>query len=565
MHTRFLRAWWPPLIGSILFVTGALLLISYPGLQEDELIFSPSIFNPGINDHMTLGRHIVPRMLLSYMGATKTWLYYVIFKLWRPSLYSVRIPVILIYALTIWVFYDVLRMAYNGRAVGKRAGAVGVLLLATDPTYVLSGSFGWCNLQNVFMLASVGAFLRFYRNASRLWLAAAAFFAGLWLWDKAVGMWMLSGLVLAVVIVYPRAAWSRVNKTNLAVGMVAFCAGALPLIVFNVENNYPTLRSNAHFSTVGFRQKLEILKNTAQGSAWLGSVVSEPTPYPRIPRTAAGRFAVAIHDRIGDQRSDYLPYALGTSLVLIPLLLMWRRYQALRLVLLSLIAMCMAWLQMALTEGAGTGAHHPALMWPFPELFIAVAFAEASLVWKNAGRWLLAAAVVCLMVTNLLTLNQYLYQFVRFGGGKGWSDAIFALSDRIPGFQAREIFIADWGIINPLVTLSRGKLPLRWDADAFSSDRPSAIAVHDAMAAFAAKNSIWVEHTHGNEMFAGVNERLEKMASAAGYRKIELCQVRDGNQAPVFEVFRIEPSLGPTGSPNDALSAVQPAFPPPIL
>jgi hypothetical protein len=107
MNTRLLCAWWPALIGSIIFVTSAILLIPYPGLQEDELIFAPSIFNPGMNDHMTLGRHIIPRMLLSYMGATKTWLYFAIFKLWSPSLYSVRVPAILLYALTIWVFYDV--------------------------------------------------------------------------------------------------------------------------------------------------------------------------------------------------------------------------------------------------------------------------------------------------------------------------------------------------------------------------------------------------------------------------------------------------------------------------
>src|SRR5580692_2604441 len=114
MNTRLLRAWWPALIGCILFVTLALLLIPYPGLQEDELIFGPSIFNPGIDDHMTLGKLIVPRMLLSYLGATKTWLYFAIFKLWSPSLHAVRVPAILIYGSTIWIFYGVLQMVYSG-------------------------------------------------------------------------------------------------------------------------------------------------------------------------------------------------------------------------------------------------------------------------------------------------------------------------------------------------------------------------------------------------------------------------------------------------------------------
>jgi Dolichyl-phosphate-mannose-protein mannosyltransferase len=551
MNTRFLRAWWPALVGSVLFVAGALTLIPYPGLQEDEMLFGPSIWHPQFYDHATVGHLMFPRMLLSYLGATKTWLFLFIFKIWRPSLYSVRVPVILIYAMTIWIFYAVLRAVHS-----RRAGAVGALLLATDPTYVLTGSFGWCNLQNVLMLASIGALLRFCRSASRLWLAAAAVFAGLWLWDKAVGMWMLSGLLLAVAILYPREAWSRINRTNIAIGAAAFCVGAFPLILFNVKNDYPTLRSNARFSTVGFRQKVEILKNTAQGSAWLGNVVNEPAPDPRTPRSAIGKWTVALHDRIGDHPHDDLPYALGASVLLLPMLLAWRRYPAVRLLLFSLIVMCVAWLQMALTEGAGTGAHHPALMWPFPELFIAIAFAEASLASKVAGRWLLAAAVVFLMVTNLLTVNQYLYQFVRFGGAKGWSDAIYALSDQIPGFQADRIFVPDWGVFNPLTTLSQGQLPLQLEFDAFSSDHPSAAAQHEALEAFAAKNSIWVVHTAGNEMFAGVNARLDKMVSAAGYRKIELRQVRDQNQTPVFEIFRIVRGPGPMLPPNAALSAV---------
>src|SRR5579872_6845524 len=177
MNTRLIRAWWPALLGSIIFITAAMLLIPYPGLQEDELDFGPSVFHPAWNDHITIGNHAIPRMLISYLGATKVWLYFPIFRLWKPSLYSTRIPMILIYALTIWFFYSVLLTIHSWRA-----GAVGVLLLATDPTYVLTGAFGWCNLQNVLMLASIGAYLKFYKSASRVWLSFAAFFTGLWLW-----------------------------------------------------------------------------------------------------------------------------------------------------------------------------------------------------------------------------------------------------------------------------------------------------------------------------------------------------------------------------------------------
>ena len=237
------------------------------------------------------------------------------------------------------------------------------------------------------------------------------------------------------------------------------CGGG-PLIVYNVENHYPTLRSNAHFSTAEFYQKLQVLKTTADGSAWLGYLVNEPgTQNSRVPETRIEQWSAALHDHVGEHRRDYLLYAFGGSLLLLPMLLIWWRYSAVRLLLFSLIVMSVAWLQMALTVGAGTGGHHPALMWPFPHLVIAVALAEASFRWKAAGGWLLAAAVAILMASNMLTVNQYLYQLARFGGAGSWDDAIYALSIQMPGFQAGKIFVADWGIFNPLSTLHQGKLP----------------------------------------------------------------------------------------------------------
>ncbi len=535
------RAWWPALIGSLLFLLLAMLLIPYPGIQEDEVNFAPGIYQPAFSAyHVEVGGHVIPLMIMTYLGSTKTWIYAWIFKLWRPSRFSIRVPVILIFSLTIWVFYGALRFIH-----GWRAGVAGALLLATDPIYVLTGSFGWCNLQNVFMLASAGAFLKFLENKSRVWLAVAMFCTGLWLWDKALSLWILSGLVLAAAALFPRETMSLINRGNITVGLAAFCVGAFPLILFNVENGFPTLRSNAHFSTAGFAHKLEVLKLTANGSIYLGYLVNHPaTQNVREPDTRLEKWTVALHDRVGDHRSDFLPYAFGGSLLLLPVLLVWRRYSAVRLLVFSLIVMCAAWLQMALTENAGGGGHHPALMWPFPQLFIAIALAEASFRWKVAGRRLLSAAVAILIVANLLTVNQYFYQFVRFGGAGSWSDAIYVLSSQVPGFHADKIVIGDWGIAYQLLALHQGRLPLEEEEYTFLPDPPSEAAEQEALRAFAEKNSIWVTHTAGNETFLGVNSRIARMASSAGYRRIDLGQVRDRNQRPIFEIFRLMPAAG---------------------
>ena len=218
---------------------------------------------------------------------------------------------------------------------------------------------------------------------------------------------------------------------------------------------------------------------------------------------------MALHDRVGDHRSDFLPYAFGGSLLLLPVLLVWRRYAAVRLLVFSLIVMCAAWLQMALTENAGGGGHHPALMWPFPHLFIAIALAEASFRWKASGRWLLSAAVAILIVANLLTVNQYFYQSCGSAEPK-LKRRDYALSSQVPGFHADKNRDRGLGIAYQLLALHQGKLPLEEEEYTFLPDPPSEAAEQEALRAFAEKNSIWVTHTAGNETFLGGNSRIAR-------------------------------------------------------
>lgn len=530
------RPWWPAFIASLTFMLFGLLLTGHPGIEQDEAIFGPPVYQPSAAlYHIDIGGRVLPVMLMTYLGATKTWLYTAIFKLWKPSQFSIRVPLLLLYASSIWIFYYVLRMAHSWGA-----GATGAMLLATDPTYLLTGTLGWCNLQNVLMIAVVGSFLKFHENRNRLWLAAAMFCAGLCVWDKAEALWMLGGIIVALACIFPRQLLSYVRPGNLAVGLLAFSAGALPLIIFNIENNFVTLRSNVHFSFADFSHKLDILQFTANGSIWLGSVTNESTaPIPRTAENRAERWTIDLYSWTGDHRHEYMPYAFMAGVLLVPVLFFRRRFAAGRLLLFCLLALTVAWLQMAMTQGGGLGGHHPALLWPFPDLFIAVAISEATLWWRGAGRWLRVGLVVALIATNVLTVNQYLYQFTRFGSTANWSDAIVALSCKVSSFENAQIITADWGIANPLFTLGSGSLSLREEAYSLLSKNPSKVQKDDVYGAFAQRNAIWLAHTPGNETFAGVNTRLEKMAAEAGYRKMRIGTVADHNGRPIYEIFRL--------------------------
>ena len=66
-------------------------------------------------------------------------------------------------------------------------------------------------------------------------------------------------------------------------------------------------------------------------------------------------------------------YAFGLALLLTPL----ARGGALRAILWALIAMAVAWIQMAITANAGGSVHHAILLWPLPHMVIAISFAAA--------------------------------------------------------------------------------------------------------------------------------------------------------------------------------------------
>jgi hypothetical protein len=277
------------------------------------------------------------------------------------------------------------------------------------------------------------------------------------------------------------------------------------------------------------------LRTSWNGSALLGYIASnaDNQGVPQPAHSLVERASFALHGALGDHAFNRLAPAFSAALLLLPFL--WRT-RARRVLLFSLVAMAAAWFQMAITKGAGGSAHHVVLLWPLPHLFIAVAFAEASLYWRAAGRWLIAAVVIYLAAENALLTNQYLYQLVRYGSPHSWTDAIYPLSEELGRMRAPQVVIEDWGILNPLVLLQKGTLPMVIVDDGFLSP-----GLSDALRNYhrgLLASALWVGHTPAYQEMAGTNRRILEAASSAGFRKelIETVSDREGRAA--FEIFR---------------------------
>jgi hypothetical protein len=521
-----------PALLAVVFILLGVALIPYAGIEADEaLIALPLYAPPDPTTVLKIGSGEYPLMLMSYLGTLKTYLYKPWFRHWRPGVWSLRLPVVLIGAITVLLFYNLLR-----RSHGLGAAIAGAALLTTDATYIMTTVFDWgpVALQHLLMTGGALLVLSFAQGGSWIRLFLGFLFFGLGVWDKALFSWTLSGAAVAALAVFPREVWRHVTLRNLGLAAAGFLIGATPLIIYNVQNNWATF-GNAKFSTAGLKSKAHLAYLTMQGSSLFGYMVAEEWPGPvRSPGNAFERVSVGLQGIGGERRQSLTFWAFAAAVLAAPL---WWRIR--RPVLFGLLLIAVAWAQMLFTEGTGGGAHHVALLWPWPHFVMAVVLAAAA-ARVPRGPLVAGGLVAVLCMSNLLLVNQHLVQFIRYGTSNIWTDAIIPLYDYLKTQQkGRHVFAMDWGIIEPIRMLDRGRSPFWSTEDVIA---PGADGTQ--MKRTLGLKGLFVSHVEGREVNAGVNGRLREMTAKFGYERNVVATIMDRNGRPVFEIAEYEPSHG---------------------
>ena len=515
----------------ILFFAAGAALVPYVGIQSDEALFSEPLYTQVARQFRIRPFHDnIPLMVMSYVGALKTWLYAAIFALWKPGVWSLRLPVLLAGAATIWLFYRLL-----DRAVGARAAVAGAALLATDTTFLLTTTFDWgpVALQHLLLTGGMLLVLVGYQDQSRKKVGWGFFLFGLAMWDKALFAWMLSGIAIGCAVIFPRQLRRMLTVRNATVAAAGFLAGALPLIIYNVRTPWATFQGNTVFSTDELAVKVRVMKLTMDGSSLFGYLVHDEWALHRqSPETPLERASVAIRNAVGPWRSGLLFWTFVAALLLAPF---WRPNH--RLVLFALIAMAVAWVQMAFNKNTGGSAHHVVLLWPFPQMVVAAALASATARLKRYSRPVLAAVVVVVCGANLLLLNQYFAQLVRYGAAGVWSDAIYSLSDELGAMHPANIFLADWGELDSLIMLHQGRLPVWVGSSPLMGPQLSPADMREIGQMLSLPSTVFVCHTKPYEVFRGTTERLAEGARRLGYVERVLRTVEDSNRRPVYRII----------------------------
>jgi 4-amino-4-deoxy-L-arabinose transferase-like glycosyltransferase len=516
----------------ILFIIVAVPWIDKPGIQTDEALFAGGIYPPFDERFLIhISQHDYPLMVMTYVGALKSRIWAPIFAVWPPSSSSVRIPAVLLGALSIWWVYQLL-----SRTLGTPAALAGAALLATDPIYVLYSRLdhGPVVIQHLCLAGAMLALARFGQERRAVWLAAGFFALGLGLWEKAVFMWLISGLGIAALVLYRPRIRSAITCRNLVTATAAFALGASPLIAINVSRDLITFRGNTVWSSEGIAGKARLLRATLDGEALFGSMIRECWDGPlREPSTAVESATVSIALWAGMPRQDLMGYLAVASILLLPLV--WRT-PARTAALFVLISMAVAWLQMAFVKGAGTGAHHTILLWPLPTIGIAAVLSAASRKFRF-GRALLFAVVVTAAGANLLVLSTYYTNLLRNGGTPSWTDAMYPAFNAIHRMDKEAVCTVDWGFRDTLRLFEKGG-PICQAADPVDPEGQGA-----AMSQVSKPGYVFLTHTEGNESFPGITARLVRFAESKGFRRVNLRGYADTNGRTTVETFQFASAL----------------------
>jgi 4-amino-4-deoxy-L-arabinose transferase-like glycosyltransferase len=489
---RFVK---PGFTGALLLLFLGALVLPYPGVQTDEALFGSQIYySSGFVDRVRWGREI-PTMLLSYLGALKTWLYWPWLSLVKANVWTIRLPMLLLGCGTVILFARLLQ-----RVHGVRAAWIGALLLAADPSFLLTTTFDWgpVAIQQFLLTAAVALLVAFHQeDGKRQWRWALAWFLlGLALWNKALVLWIFAGAGVAFLAVFPHVIRRYLNLKLILIAALCFAAGSAWFIRYNIRKQAATA-GNVQLDTSELTHKAMLLRDTLNGSSLMGYLFADP------PGTV--------------RRESWTPYALGAALILS---LLWPS----RSVWFAWIVLAAAWSAMAVTKGAGGGAHHTVLLWPLPQWILAAAFTAPRVKWPT----LAPAAVAMILASQLWVYALYLDLGRRYSSPYAWSDAIFGVAAHVERTRPRAVHVFDWGMFDNTALLLQRNPGLSFHGPPYEA------------AIFETKpDEIWLGYLDPYQNFPGVNEGLRKAYTEAGFEKELVARIRDRSGAEIFEFFRL--------------------------
>jgi len=423
-----------------LFVLLATYRIHLPGLYYDEVIFvNAAQGGPGDSFVYRLGS--VPLFVMPYMGALKAWLYAPIFHLFGVSVLTIRLPAILLAAVTLLILYHAMR-----GTLGPLWASAVVWIMAIDPLNLFTSRLDWgpTVLMHLFQAVIIALWFS-YREKPKLWKPVFIVICfGLGCFDKFNFVWFALAFSIGTFVCY------RDSVKDVWVSLPRFVPWSVAIVVAIALGIMLYLVRQLLYST---------------------GISSVPVTLTRLIGTLSG---AAIAEFVFENHAGIISFTpvllilvdgfLAVRCLALPLSNAQARENRKNGFFFLIIGFLIL-AQIVITPHAG-GPHHYAMIFPWP--LLAFAFLAKSLYTQIARKnlrllaaLLLACVAICLVCVQAHNTAVFLTHFrTNPHYNPRWSPAIYSLSGYINehGYEARRIMSLDWGLDNQLRALAPKKL-----------------------------------------------------------------------------------------------------------
>jgi hypothetical protein len=524
--------------GIAAFVLLASLSIRLPGLYYDELFqltTALAFVNGGLGSavawvpgtEISLAGHPLPLMAHSYIGAVKTVAFVPVAAAFGISPASVRGFTIAVAALSLVFTYLFARRLFRSAAVA----AVGVVLLATDPSFVFYSRVDFGPSVFMFLLKAIGLWqlLDWWRSGRLRALVLGSFAFGLGVYDKANFAWIVAAVLVAALLLDYRGVRRRLDRRAALWAGGAFALGCLPFLGYNASwpprTIEPALKGTLHVSGgnpsgnpfVQFGLRVQQLVRLLDGETISELFTERHGGAPVLPALAlAAAATIAVLYAVPRFRARLRPamfVVLSGALVLVG---------------------------SALTPG-GSYPHHVLLAYPAPHLALAALVVEGAELVRERARLVAtglgAAALAASVAVSVTTTTAVLSRLRDTGGTGNFSDGVYTLERYLVAHdREHRLVILDWGIFQNLVALSDSRLRAAelWDElNAKGHVRGSVLAQLDDPAAR------YVLHSPDATNFPRARSRFFAALRRDGrHARLERTVTTRLGQ-PLFEIYRV--------------------------
>jgi len=420
--------------------------ISSPGLQYDEMLFVNAAQHTKYDSSFIIkSLKGFPILLMPYIGALKSYIYYPIINSLGVNIWTLRLPVILITILSLWVITKLTNKIFN-----KEFALIVLLILALNPTLVYMTRLDvGPNVLELF-LKSVACFLFyrfFFEKASFNNLILGFIILGMGLFNKLNFIWFINASYATIFIFNFECIRKGIVekdvknlKPYLAIAASYVVYATYLIIIIKGYNLVHTSDSSSILDS--FINKVSVMNGVVNGTTFLGYIYS----------------------KVNSKIYTYILYLYGFIIVCGSILNLINKKSAFiekykRIYFSICLLIFFDSIQIVLTKEA-TAPWHAFTIYPFFTIVLVYSLYSIHHVLgayrANVANLMLAGLVSIIVIYQCSVIVSYFNKLGTSTKNVAWSDEIYKLIDYTKNTNAKFVSL-DWGFHNVLIAFDNKK------------------------------------------------------------------------------------------------------------